>query len=473
MRARAPRPSRAATTVVAVATAIAMIASACGGGSRSAAPSDTGGGTPTDTPTSAAVTFGDMESPCGPGDEPANAAAPVALGVDASTVTIGYGDDAGFKDSPGINHEMSDAVRAMIDWCNEQGGVNGRTVVGNYYDAKITEANNAMIEACDQVFMMVGQGWALDNASEQTRVSCGLPSVAGYATNPEVATGPMLFQPAPTPPDVQNVQMAHALAEAFPEEVKRAAVVYTELPTIVSAVSRTVASYPDAGWEFLACDQAYPLSAPSWLPIVQRLKDCGAEVVFFAGAPAPNFQNMLDAARQADYAPIWATARNFYERSFADWNMNGNADGVYVQTQVVPFELADTEPAVADYLEIVEGSGGDVSLLGALAASAFLLWAQAADQCGADLTRRCVVDNVAATTSWDAGGLQAPANPGENIPSDCALVLRMQGTTYVPWAPVGGEVFDCEPDHLVWVSTPEVENAALDENRRSTRYAGG
>ena len=50
----------------------------------------------------------------------------------------------------------------MIDWCNEQGGINGREIVGNYYDATITEVNNAMTQACGEVFMLVGEAWALD-----------------------------------------------------------------------------------------------------------------------------------------------------------------------------------------------------------------------------------------------------------------------------------------------------------------------
>ena len=50
------------------------------------------------------------------------------------------------RQSPGLNQEMSDAIKAMIAWCNEQGGINGRTVKGNYYDAKILDVNNAMTD---------------------------------------------------------------------------------------------------------------------------------------------------------------------------------------------------------------------------------------------------------------------------------------------------------------------------------------
>ena len=117
---------------------IAAPAAACSSGRSEDAQTDS-----TSSATSSATdaaTFGTLDTPCGPA-EGANAAAG-DQGVTADSVTIGYGDDAGYPSAPGFNHEMSDAVKALISWCNDQGGVNGRTVVGEYYDAKITEANN-------------------------------------------------------------------------------------------------------------------------------------------------------------------------------------------------------------------------------------------------------------------------------------------------------------------------------------------
>ena len=46
---------------------------------------------------------------------------------------------------------------------------------------------------------------------------------------------------------------------------------------------------------------------------MQRLKDCGVQTVYFTGSPEPNFENMLDAAKQLDFSPIYVTERNFYE----------------------------------------------------------------------------------------------------------------------------------------------------------------
>ena len=168
---------------------------------------------------------------------------------------------------------------------------------------------------------------------------------------------------------------------------------------------------------------------------MQHLKDCGVEVVYFTGTPEPNFENLLDAAKQLDYAPLYMTERNFYAASFAAWNQSGNADNVFVNTQIVPFDQAATSPATQTYLDVVKSVGGDTSTLGALSASAFLLWATAVDQCGADVTRDCVVGNIQKVTEWDAGGLQAMANPGENEATQCAMTLRMQGTDVHPVGP--------------------------------------
>ena len=215
-------PMLGACALVAV---LALVSAACGGGRGSDAANDGAGATAT-TDAGGSETFGDLPTPCGPAEEGTPSPSPGEQGVSADTVTIGYGDDAGFINAPGTGAEMSDAVEAMIGWCNAQGGINGRTVVGNYYDAKITEANNVMIDACTQVFMMVGEGFALDGAAEQTRVGCGLPQVPAYTVNAAVANGPLSFTPSPNPIDIMPAGAAQLIAEQFPEQVKKAAVVY-------------------------------------------------------------------------------------------------------------------------------------------------------------------------------------------------------------------------------------------------------
>ena len=313
--------------LIAVLALLAFVAAACGsdrdddptagqGDNADQSESDSGGG--------GSDQFGDLDTPCGPAEDGEEASGSGnEQGVTADQVVIGYGDDAGFPQSPGLNHEMSDAVKAFIGWCNEQGGINGREIVGNYYDAKITEVTNAITQACDEVFMLVGEGWALDSAQEETRLGCDLPMVPTYTVSAEAANAPLKYQAVPNPIDLSATGGAALLAELFPDEARSAG-------------------------------QAYP-----------------------------HLQNLLDAAAQEGYEPIWLTGSNSYLASFAEWNASGNGDNVYVATAFTPFEQADDNPATQQYIDIVEADGGDISQLGQQAASSFLLWATAALRRGA------------------------------------------------------------------------------------------
>jgi Periplasmic binding protein len=423
--------------------------------------SDEGGdGIPTDS-------FGTLETPCGEGDGgPAG-----DQGVTEDQIVIGYGDDAGFPTSPGLSHETSDAIEAMIAWCNDQGGINGREIVGNYYDAAITNVTNAMTQACSEVFMLVGEAWALDSAQEETRVGCGLPAVPTYSVSPEFANGPLAVQPVPNPADIYTAGWAGQIAELFPEEVKSASVMYGNFAATIDTKDKVVQTFDDFGFEFLDCPIEYNIAGESdWKPFAQRLSDCGAEVVYYSGQPYPNMQNLLDDAAQVGYSPIWLVDLNAYLRSFAEWNATGNGDNVYLRTAFYPFEQADDVPALQQYLDVVEANGGDTSLLGVQSTSAFLLWATAADACGADLSRQCVLDELDGITSWDAGGLHTETNPGENLPPECGMLLKLEGTSWVQAYPEEEGEMVCNPEGNIELTGRVVDQAELDENRVSTKY---
>jgi ABC-type branched-subunit amino acid transport system substrate-binding protein len=362
----------------------------------------------------------------------------------------------------------------MIEWCNEQGGINGREIVGNYYDAKILDSGNVMLEACEQVFMLVGQGWSLDGAAEQTRVGCELPQVPGYTVSSTVAHGPWTFNAVPNPVDLTPLGQAYLLAEQYPEEVKNAAVVFGDYAATRESTEKVLDTYPQAGWEFLpACEQTYPIAGNvQWQPIVQTLKDCGAQFVYFSGSPLPNFQNFLQAADQLDYDPLWITDSNFYDEAFAAANGSGYADNVFIRLAFVPFEQASDNEATQQYLDTIETYGGEPALLGAQSTSAFLLWATAADACGAELTRQCMIDQLGTVTSWTGGGLHAEADPAGNIPPECVMVLRMQGTEFVQELPAEQGDFACDESYVAEVSpgTPTLDAAQLGPDRISQAY---
>ena len=160
---------------------------------------------------SSSATFGTLPSPCGTG----HATGATDEGVTNSTINIAYGDDRGFAGSPGLDQEMGDAVKAMIAWCDAQGGINGRKVVGDYYDAAVTNVGTVMTQACKTDFMLVGEGFALDGTAEQTRLGCNLAAVPGFTVSPVVANALRDVPGRPNPANASPVSIAYQGEKLF------------------------------------------------------------------------------------------------------------------------------------------------------------------------------------------------------------------------------------------------------------------
>ena len=224
---------------VAVLSVAAFVLAACGKDREAtpsstaapvttAAPVGTGGSTDsttavTDTTAPAGPTFGDAPWPCGPGDG-ANADDGSETGVTKDSVSIATGDDAGYAGSPGLSHEITDAMKALVAQCNELGGINGRKITMNYYDAKLFEVPAAMQSACDAGnFFLVGEGWAFDSNQEEIRLGCKLPAVPTYTVSAAFAHGKDVYMGVPNPADETTTAFFAQMAKLFPEQVKHVA----------------------------------------------------------------------------------------------------------------------------------------------------------------------------------------------------------------------------------------------------------
>jgi hypothetical protein len=323
-----------------------------------------------------------------------------------------------------------------------------------------------MIDACSKDFMLVGEGWSLDSSQEATRLGCNLAAVPGYSVSPQFANGAQMIQPVPNPIDYTPTAIAAAFQKQFPDEIKKSAVMFANYAATIDTKDKVLASYPNFGFTFMPeCAQEYNIAGESdWKPFAQRLKDCGAEVVYYTGSPYPNFENLLDAANQIGFEPKWITDANFYDSAFAKWNTSGLADNVYVREAFVPLEEAANNPATQQYIDIVDPVG-DVNQLGMQATSAFLLWATGAKACGSELTSTCVLEKLADIDSWTGGGLHAETNPASNKPPECGLVLKLEGTKYIQYYPEEAATYDCSPSYVVQVTGAVVDQANLDANR--------
>jgi ABC-type branched-subunit amino acid transport system substrate-binding protein len=453
--------ARGARTGAALA-ALLLVAAGCAS-DRSGEDPDAGesGGTSNELPTE---TFGDLAVPCGDGD----AAGATDQGVTDDTITIGYGDDRGYSAAPGLNEEMGDAIDAAIAWCNSLGGINGREIVGNRYDAALNNAGQVMVEACAQDFAMVGQGIAFDENMEADRVACQLVSVPGFVVSPAATHGPMTYQPVPNPVDFYGPAREQIVVDNVDGADKLAVVGRDNNAAAVSS-RKTIAAYEAAGATIIECGVIVKSAGGDNYPaLVQRLKDCGAEMLIDTATPSPPMYAFLDALKLEGFEGTAAFGTPWYAPSVLQANVGGNTEGLYVGMNFNTFENAEAAPAVANYLAIVEANDGKAGLLGMQAMSAFMLWATAADACEAELTRQCLVDQLASVTDWTGGGLHSNTNPGENLPAKCALLVQVNGGTFTQVAPAEAGQFECYDDYLeLPKSTWGVD---LNEDRLATTY---
>jgi hypothetical protein len=417
---------------------------------------------------SSSTKFGTLPSPCGKG----SAKGSTDEGVTNSTINIAYGDDRGFSGLPGLDQEMGDAVKGMIAWCNAQGGINGRKIVGDYYDAEVTNVGSVMTQACKKDFMLVGEGFALDGLGEQTRLGCNLAAVPCFTVSSVVANAYEMYQATPNPADYSPVSSAYEVAKLFGKaKTQKAGQYNSTLSTQQASMAKAVQAYTTTGWKFLDCPvQINYNGEANYTPFVQKLQSCGAQIVYNDSTPGPTLYGALQAQNQINYDPLWVLDSGAYTAAFAKWNTAGLGNKVYVRLSYEPLEAAKVVPAVAQYISIVKKSGGLISQLGEQSTSSFLLWATEAKACGSTLTRQCMINNLSKVTSWTGGGLNAPGNPSKNLPPSCGLLMKLSGTKWVQSYPRKLGTFDCSPKYVV-KNTGSVVGTTLNAQRYATQYA--
>ena len=153
------------------------------------------------------------------------------------------------------------------------------------------------------------------------------------------------------------------------------------------------------------------------------------------------------------YPEVIMVGTNIYDTTYLE-NVGDNTQNTLIRTAYTPFELADENPATADYLELMQryNPDGKLAQLGAQAVSAYLLFAQAASECGADLTRTCLIENAETVTSWTGGGLHAETHPGNSEAGECfAFIAVTPGafTLDTELTQPNEGIFNCSPENVI------------------------
>ncbi|MDQ1521606.1 MAG: hypothetical protein QOI55_2679 [Actinomycetota bacterium] len=438
---------------------VVMLAGACGRSSNNAGGDDSGGGgsssAPPTTAKKTAGSFGDLKDPvCGPAPSGASLTAS-DTGVTASSIQVSTFSDPGFVGRPGLNQELFDTATAFSAWCNAAGGINGRKIVLKKRDAQLTQFQQRVIEACQQKdFMMVGGGAVFDDTGQKERLQCGLPTVAGYVVTPAATEADLTYQPVPNPLGEASIGDFRWLGQKFPDATKKVAAITGAISTTITVLKRYQEVIKGLGWKVVYNDTYNPLGESNWRPKAEGIKSSGAKAIVWVGEPkfeAQLMKALSDIGYPVDFV---RTDANHYDPVLLSTG-GAAVNNVYVRSVFHPFldaSDADKNEAVKEYRDMVQkyvGSKGKIAYLGVQGLSAWVLFAQAATSCGADLTRDCVWANIGKVKEWTGGGLHSPQNVADDKPGDCfALEEALNGKFVLADINPNQGIFSCDPKNL-------------------------
>ncbi|NLE81519.1 MAG: ABC transporter substrate-binding protein, partial [Rhodococcus sp.] len=263
--------------VVAVA-ALAVLASGCSGrtGSETESTDSSGSGGST---TATSADFGTLTDVCQDGD----ASTATAQGVTADRIEVGVFSDIGFTK----NSEFVDAAHVFTSWCNDNGGINGRTLVANTRDTKLMEPRQRMIEACRDDFALVGGGAGLDGLGVKERLQCLLPSFPAQTVQERSSGADLEISASPSKVpgyDPYTGFRTWTLNEAYPDSKEAVGLINGD-SAITRAVQEMTLETLDAIGAKVVYSELYPtMGVSDWTPYAQSIKNNGVKGLIFMGS---------------------------------------------------------------------------------------------------------------------------------------------------------------------------------------------
>lgn len=444
---------------LALFSVLSLLAAACG---RSDSPAPAAQSASSSAPATSqsrldAGAFGDLSNVCSAADANGQkASGATARGVTDTEIRVGTLTDKGSTIKSGLTKEMYDAAVAFTTWCNQHGGIAGRKLVLDDLDAKLFNYNDAITQACGQDFALVGGGAVFDDTDNGQRVQCGLANIAGYVVSAKARVADLQVQPVPNPVDKLPVGQYRAIENISPGAMQHYGVLTGNFPSTQLVRDQAVEGVGLVKGTVVYNGEYNASGESNWAPFVDDLKTKGVKVFEYIGEPE-NMEAMQTAMSTAGFFPdVTILNTNFYDSKYVAEG-GANAKNTYIRSAFIPNELADQNPATADYLELMKefNPGGKVAQLGVQGTSAWLLFARAATACGSQLTAQCLIDK-AKVSEWTGGGLHATTNPGTNSPGNCFLLIKVETDKFVydeaDTKPNSGK-FNCGPDNVVALTT--------------------
>ena len=237
------------------------------------------------------------------------------------------------------------------------------------------------------------------------------------------------------------------MLEQYPDSKDAIGIIAGDILVTQRYLGRETETIEKLGGTVVYSDLYPPAGLADWTPYAQAIKDAGVKGLIFLGN-STDLPKLQESLQTVGAELEWIDANtNAYNAQFLE--LGGNVFDQYdnyMAPLIAPTEAAADNPATQELVDIYAEYAPDAAITGPAiqAWSAWLLFATAARDCGADVTRRCVFDNAASQTEWDGGGVT-----GAYDLSDPEAHTWCQ--TIIHATPDGFELADYEPTDGVFL----------------------
>jgi ABC-type branched-subunit amino acid transport system substrate-binding protein len=419
---------------------IATLAAACSRAPGSAQQAATTSSSAAASPASGGGggSFGTLDDVCHGGPvSGSTASGSTDQGVTSGSIKVGVMSDYRFTKDP----ELVNAATVFTDWCNAQGGIDGRKLVADVQDTQLMAVIAAMTRACASDFVLAGGSAALDGLAVSTRLNCLLPDFDAEPVMPQNQGSGLQVMTYATSPQYSGFAGYYKwLLAKYPGSAGHVGVLSGE-SVITQVAASAVAQTVKADGGAVAYNGTFPpVGVTNWTPYAEAIKAHGIKGLTFFDTPTDlaALERTLDTI---GYHLDWIDANtNAYGTGFIQ--VAGNAltqQHNYADLPGIwPVEKASGDPAVAKIVQLFQqyAPGQPVTLQVEEAFSAWLLFAVAAQACGPDLTRLCVYQAALKQTAWTGGGISAPVDEATlTAPPTC---FNIEEATPGGWQPAAG-----------------------------------
>ena len=396
------------------------------------------------------------------------------IGITSDTITVLVMADVGSPLAPGLFQGSIDGVKAWAERLNSEGGLACRQIEVLEHDSAInpTETTNGFLVACEDAFALVGTTalFALDTTDLQSCPDAqgneiGVPDFAYITTEPPHQCSVVTF--ATSRPNSECPYAGRGLRAAqsqvghvqyiLENEVSALNGVYlvpSDLPSTISSTMPQLRSFQEIGVVIDAEPGVSGFTTQSeYGAFIQVMRDNNSNFAYTGSDDQSMIKWRSEAEAQGldSDSVVWMCQLACYTPSFLE--AGDLVENTYIWIWFLPFDEADTNQELADFMEAIDNPFPPAWAAGSWADG--VLFEQVVNEIVAEggpnsVTRQAVLDGARNLTSYDVNGWWSPADytSTENI-MPCFMMMQVQDGAFARVHPEERGELDCNPDNVI------------------------